>query len=165
MQVSKRKNKFRLMSNIRDSGFNLCCRAGSVKVCVRLCVSVAKIKKTGSSIKNCDLQYLLLLVLKESVFRFSEGSAGLVFSQTIQKFGKVRKIEFVRQESRKHKLSDQGLALGMPILFSFEHQKLLLWLVEFQGKTRQSFQFTSCWGIQQIIWWSMGMRKIEPLKV
>ena len=65
------------------------------------------------------------------------------FPQAMQKFGKVRKVEFVRQEPKKHQLSDSALALDMPILFSFENQKLLLWLVEFQEEM-QSFQFTSC---------------------
>ena len=54
------------------------------------------------------------------------------FPQAQQNFGKVNKIEFIRQEPKKHKLSDSGLALDMPILFSFENQKLILWLVEFQ---------------------------------
>ncbi|MCD6184483.1 MAG: hypothetical protein J7K84_01635 [Deltaproteobacteria bacterium] len=54
------------------------------------------------------------------------------FPQALQNFGKVRKVEFVRQEPKKRNLSDPGLALDMPILFSFENQKLLLWLVEFQ---------------------------------
>ena len=44
----------------------------------------------------------------------------------------MRKVEFIRQKPKKRKLSDPGLALDMPILFFFENQQLLLWLVEFQ---------------------------------
>ncbi len=33
---------------------------------------------------------------------------------------------------KKHHLSDAGLVLDLPILFHFENQQLLLWLVEFQ---------------------------------
>ncbi|WP_052812883.1 hypothetical protein [Desulfonatronum thioautotrophicum] len=44
----------------------------------------------------------------------------------------LAKISFVRQEPRKHHLSDSALALDMPILFRFTRGSLLLWLVEFQ---------------------------------
>ncbi len=54
------------------------------------------------------------------------------FPQAEQNWGQVRKIEFVRQEPKKRKLSEPSLALDMPILFFFENQQLLLWLVEFQ---------------------------------
>ena len=56
----------------------------------------------------------------------------MFFPQAQQKYGKIYKIEFVRQELKKRKLSDSGLILDMPILFSFENQKFILWLVEFQ---------------------------------
>jgi len=54
------------------------------------------------------------------------------FPQAEQKWGQVRNVEFVRQEPKKRKLPDPSLVLDMPILFSFENQQLLLWLVEFQ---------------------------------
>ncbi len=54
------------------------------------------------------------------------------FPQAQQHWGQVRKFEFIRQEPKKYKLSDPSLALDMPILFFFENQQLLLWLVEFQ---------------------------------
>jgi len=54
------------------------------------------------------------------------------FPQAQQNWGQVRKVEFIRQEPKKRKLSEASLALDMPILFSFENQQLLLWLVEFQ---------------------------------
>ena len=54
------------------------------------------------------------------------------FPQAEQNWGQVRKVEFIRQETKKRKLSDPNFALDMPILFSFENQQLLLWLVEFQ---------------------------------
>ena len=52
--------------------------------------------------------------------------------QVEQIWGQVLKVEFVRQEPKKRKLSDPSFVLDMPILFSFENQQLLLWLVEFQ---------------------------------
>ncbi|MBW2742217.1 MAG: hypothetical protein JRE64_26045, partial [Deltaproteobacteria bacterium] len=54
------------------------------------------------------------------------------FPQAEQNWGQVRKVEFIRQEPKKRKLSEASLALDMPILFFFENQQLLLWLVEFQ---------------------------------
>lgn len=49
-----------------------------------------------------------------------------------QNWGKIVSIDFTRQEPKKHHLSDAGLELDLPILFHFENQQLLLWLVEFQ---------------------------------
>ena len=63
---------------------------------------------------------------------FPKETLELLFPQAEQNWGQVRKVEFVRQEPKKHKLSDSNFALDMPILFSFENQQLLLWLVEFQ---------------------------------
>jgi hypothetical protein len=54
------------------------------------------------------------------------------FPQAEQSWGKIVRIDFKRQEPKKHHLSDAGLALDLPILFHFENQQLLLWLVEFQ---------------------------------
>ncbi len=55
-----------------------------------------------------------------------------ILPETIRLFGPVAKYEFVRQESKKQKLSDAHFALDMPILFTFRNMKqLLLWLVEF----------------------------------
>ena len=68
--------------------------------------------------------FLLLDFPKETLY--------LLFPQAEETFGRIHKIDFLRQEPKKHKLSDSSLALDMPILFSFEHQQLLLWLVEFQ---------------------------------
>ncbi|MDL1964667.1 MAG: hypothetical protein LWW98_10140 [Deltaproteobacteria bacterium] len=63
---------------------------------------------------------------------FPKETLELLFPQAQQNWGQVRKVEFIRQEPKKRKLSDPNLALDMPILFSFENQQLLLWLVEFQ---------------------------------
>ncbi|WP_035240303.1 hypothetical protein [Desulfobacter vibrioformis] len=52
--------------------------------------------------------------------------------QAEQTWGKIVSIDFTRQEPKKHHLSDAGLVLDLPILFHFEKQQLLLWLVEFQ---------------------------------
>jgi hypothetical protein len=66
------------------------------------------------------------------VMQLSSNVPHPLFTQAEQNWGAVRKVEFVRQEPRKRKLPDPSLALDMPILFSFENQQLLLWLVEFQ---------------------------------
>jgi predicted transposase YdaD len=55
-----------------------------------------------------------------------------ILPEATEKFGTVLKIEFVRQEPKKRKLSDSHLSLDMPILFSFEFGQILLWLTEFQ---------------------------------
>ncbi|NJL58685.1 MAG: hypothetical protein HC887_02595 [Desulfobacteraceae bacterium] len=57
-----------------------------------------------------------------------------ILPEATKKYGAIRNIEFLRQEPKKRKLSDAHLALDMPILFSFETRKLLLWIVEFQEK-------------------------------
>ncbi len=56
----------------------------------------------------------------------------LFFPKALHLLGKVKAIEFIRQEPKKNALSDTHFALDMPILFSFEKQQLLLWIVEFQ---------------------------------
>ena len=63
---------------------------------------------------------------------FSEEALEFIYPQALKHWGKITKIEFVRQEPKKHKLADGYLSLDMPILFSFEKQQFLLWLVEFQ---------------------------------
>jgi hypothetical protein len=63
---------------------------------------------------------------------FPKESLAWLFPQAQENWGSVRHIEFVRQEPKKRKLSDPGLALDLPILFRFDDHQLLLWLVEFQ---------------------------------
>ena len=59
--------------------------------------------------------------------------------ETLHKWGNIQHIEFIRQEPKKRTLSDPYLILDMPILFSFDQQQILLWLVEFQeDKTKFS---------------------------
>jgi len=48
------------------------------------------------------------------------------FPQAEANWGKVQNVEFLRQEPKKHNLSDPSLELDMPILFHFDHQQLLL---------------------------------------
>ncbi len=63
---------------------------------------------------------------------FPREALELFYPQALEQYGELQEITFVRQEPRKHHLSDPGLALDMPILFRFERGSLLLWLVEFQ---------------------------------
>ncbi len=63
---------------------------------------------------------------------FPQEALEWILPQTLQQWGPIRQIEFLRQEPKKRKLSDSFLALDMPILFSFEAQQILLWLVDFQ---------------------------------
>jgi hypothetical protein len=46
--------------------------------------------------------------------------------------GPIRSVEFICQETAKRRLSDAHLSLDMPILFTFEKDQVLLWIVEFQ---------------------------------
>jgi hypothetical protein len=55
-----------------------------------------------------------------------------ILPEATKKLGAILKIEFIRQEPKKRRLSDAHLSLDMPILFSFEKGQILLWLVEFQ---------------------------------
>ncbi len=63
---------------------------------------------------------------------FPKETLDFFFPQAEKSWGKVHHVEFLRQEPKKHHLSDPSLELDMPILFHFENQQLLLWLVEFQ---------------------------------
>ncbi len=63
---------------------------------------------------------------------FPEESLQWLLPSVVDNWGPVRRIEFVRQEPRKRSLSDRALELDLPIMFTFEHRQLLLWLVEFQ---------------------------------
>jgi len=63
---------------------------------------------------------------------FPREALELFYPQALEQYGELLEITFVRQEPRKHHLSDPGLALDMPILFRFARGALLLWLVEFQ---------------------------------
>ena len=69
---------------------------------------------------------------KNLVLDFPKETLELLLPQAEQNWGQVGKVEFVRQEPKKHKLSDPSLSLDLPILFFFKNQQLLLWLVEFQ---------------------------------
>ncbi len=63
---------------------------------------------------------------------FPKEALDWILPESTKKFGAILKIEFVRQEPKKRRLSDAHLALDMPILFSFEKGQILLWLIEFQ---------------------------------
>jgi len=54
------------------------------------------------------------------------------FVPELLKLGKIKKIDFDRQEPKKHHLKDHHVALDMPIIFHFEQKTIVLWLVEFQ---------------------------------
>jgi hypothetical protein len=69
----------------------------------------------------------------KNVFQdFPKETLQWLFPCAEQNWGKIVSIDFTRQETKKHHLSDAGLELDLPILFRFENQQLLLWLVEFQ---------------------------------
>ncbi len=63
---------------------------------------------------------------------FPREALELFYPRALELYGKLIEVSFVRQEPRKHQLSDAGLDLDMPVLFRFERGELLLWLVEFQ---------------------------------
>jgi hypothetical protein len=57
--------------------------------------------------------------------------------EALREYGELHRIEFVRQEPGKRKLTDRGLELDMPILFTFDAGQILLWVVEFQEDKRK----------------------------
>lgn len=63
---------------------------------------------------------------------FPKETLAWILPQILESWGTIKQIEFLRQEPKKRKLADRHLILDMPILFSFERGKVLLWLVEFQ---------------------------------
>ena len=63
---------------------------------------------------------------------FPKDALKWLLPQVLQAYGDIRHIEFIRQEPKKYRLSDSYRALDLPILFTFEHLKIILWLVEFQ---------------------------------
>jgi predicted transposase YdaD len=69
---------------------------------------------------------------------FPKEALAWLLPEALQEYGKLLRLEFVRQEPRKRKLSDSHLSLDMPILFTFESGKILMWLVEFQ-EDKQKF--------------------------
>ena len=69
---------------------------------------------------------------KNVLMDFPREALAWVLSDIPEHLGKIQGVEFVRQEPKKRSLSDRHLALDMPILFTFEHGRVLLWLVEFQ---------------------------------
>lgn len=70
--------------------------------------------------------------IKNLLIDFPEDTLEFVFPEALSEWGAIKKITFVRQEPKKHHLSDANLVLDMPILFEFHNKSLLLWLVEFQ---------------------------------
>ena len=49
--------------------------------------------------------------------------------------GTIQRVEFVRQEPKKQRLSDGYLSLDMPILYTFENGQVLLWRNNHKRKT------------------------------
>jgi hypothetical protein len=63
-----------------------------------------------------------------------EESLDLFFPKAKKLWGKVKSVDFPRQETKKRRLRDGHLALDMPIMFHFEKETVVLWMVEFQNK-------------------------------
>jgi len=63
---------------------------------------------------------------------FPEDALKWILPQALQTYGALCNIEFLRQEPPKQKLTDSYRDLDLPILFTFEHSKIILWLLEFQ---------------------------------
>ncbi len=63
---------------------------------------------------------------------FPEDALKWLLPQALQEYGAICHIEFLRQEPKKYKLADPYKDLDLPILFTFERVKIILWLVEFQ---------------------------------
>ena len=52
--------------------------------------------------------------------------------EVLKKMGQIKHIEFDRQEPKKHHLKEPHVSLDFPIIFHFEQESIVLWLVEFQ---------------------------------
>jgi len=63
---------------------------------------------------------------------FPEEALKWLLPQALQEYGLLCNIEFLRREPKKQKLTDSSKDLDLPILFTFERLKIILWLVEFQ---------------------------------
>ncbi len=74
--------------------------------------------------------------IKNLFLDFPGEALEFILPTAIEELGPIRNISFERQETQKFKLSDAGLVLDMPILFSFEKEQLLLWLTEFQEEKK-----------------------------
>ncbi len=69
---------------------------------------------------------------KNIVLDFPVESLEFAYPDAQKSWGKVQNVDFVRQEPRKRRLKDGHLAMDMPVMFTFETHKLLLWLIEFK---------------------------------
>ncbi len=69
---------------------------------------------------------------------FPKEALAWLLPEGFRDYGELIRFDFIRQEPRKRKLFDPHLSLDMPILFTFEAAKILLWLVEFQ-EDKQKF--------------------------
>jgi hypothetical protein len=67
-----------------------------------------------------------------------EDSLNLFFPEARKLLGEVKSFSFPQQETKKRRLRDGYLALDMPILFHFEEETVVLWMVEFQDR-KQDF--------------------------
>ncbi len=94
--------------------------------------------------------------LKNAFLDFPKEALEWLFPEALEAFGKIRHIDFPRQEPKKRRLSDRGLALDMPILFEFEQRQLLLWLVEFQEDKNK-------FSIYKVLHYATDMAEAHPL--
>ncbi|WP_428159789.1 hypothetical protein [Desulfobacter sp.] len=77
------------------------------------------------------------------------------FPKAIEQWGKIKNISFIRQEPKKHHLSDANLVLDMPILFEFANHSLLLWLVEFQEDKKR-------FSIHKLLRYTVDLMELYP---
>jgi len=63
---------------------------------------------------------------------FPKDALRFCLPEAIEKLGNIKRIEFDRQEPKKHHLKDPHMVLDLPVIFHFEHESVVLWLVEFQ---------------------------------
>lgn len=75
--------------------------------------------------------------------------------QAQQIYGPVKGFRFLRQETEKQHLKESGFALDMPILFTFDNQRIILWLVEFQ-------EDKSKFSIYKLLHYKIKMMKAHP---
>ncbi|MBF0236951.1 MAG: Rpn family recombination-promoting nuclease/putative transposase [SAR324 cluster bacterium] len=69
---------------------------------------------------------------KNLITDFPEDTLRWLMPEAEQRFGKILKVDFIRQEMKKQWLSDEGRELDVPVQYTFEHQQLLIVLIEHQ---------------------------------
>ena len=81
---------------------------------------------------------------KNLVLDFPEDTLRWLLPEAEHHFGKILKVEFLRQETKKRWLSDEGRELDIPLQFTFERNQVLVVLIEHQHSIMTPKIWTRC---------------------